>query len=231
MPISSELMYAILAMDSYNRGYNPGITLTGTQVGNATIGVDSAVLNTELNTDPNDPNRIDQTAGFYAVAYQWNDDSIISYRGTDNPGLWADDISGGSDVWNGYGLGVGSPYAEQGRLAAEFYQAVTGTQSSDPLAESATLTGHSLGGGLAGLIGALYHEDAVLFDNMPFELAATSVCEHANFGDAVWQPLRDPLSNGLGPWAPLIARHFQAGSAVTGECLAAFRSLQHTPVT
>ena len=58
---------------------------------------------------------------------------------------------------------------------------------------------------------------------MPFELAATSVCEHANFGDAVWQPLRDPLSNGLGPWAPLIARHFQAGSAVTGECLAAFR--------
>lgn len=29
MAISSELMYAILAMDSYNRGYNPGITLTG----------------------------------------------------------------------------------------------------------------------------------------------------------------------------------------------------------
>ena len=165
------------------------------------------------------------------MAYAWNGERIISYRGTDNPDLWTDDIAGGSDVWNGYGLGVGSPYAEQGRLAAEFYQAVTGTQSSDPLAESATLTGHSLGGGLAGLIGALYHEDAVLFDNMPFELAATSVCEHANFGDAVWQPLRDPLSNGLSPWAPLIARHFQAGSAVTGECLAAFRGLQHTPVT
>ena len=219
MSISQELMYAILAMDSYDREYNPGILLSGSNIGTASIGSEELLP------------AASQSAGFYAVAYQWNDDSIISYRGTDNPGLWADDIAGGSDVWNGYGLGVGSPYAEQGRLAAEFYQAVTGTQSSDPLAESATLTGHSLGGGLAGLIGALYHEDAVLFDNMPFELAATSVCEHANFGDAVWQPLRDPLSNGLSPWAPLIARHFQAGSAVTGECLAAFRGLQHTPVT
>ena len=219
MAISSELMYAILAMDAYNRGYNPAIVLGGTNIGTATIGSD------ELLPEGS------EAAGFYAVAYAWNGETIISYRGTDNPGLWADEIAGGSDVWNGYGLGVGSPYAEQGRLAAEFYQAVTGTQSSDPLAESATLTGHPLGGGLAGLIGALYHEDAVLFDNMPFELAATSVCEHANFGDAVWQPLRDPLSNGLSPWAPLIARHFQAGSAVTGECLAAFRSLQHTPVT
>ena len=219
MSISQELMYAILAMDSYDREYNPGILLSGSNIGTASIGSEELLP------------AASQSAGFYAVAYQWNDDSIISYRGTDNPGLWADEIAGGSDVWNGYGLGVGSPYAEQGRLAAEFYQAVTGTQSSDPLAESATLTGHSLGGGLAGLIGALYHEDAVLFDNMPFELAATSVCEHANFGDAVWQPLRDPLSNGLSPWAPLIARHFQAGSAVTGECLAAFRGLQHTPVT
>ena len=225
MSISSELMNAILAMDSYNRGYNPGISGLGGEgsaIGTATVKKDATQL---LDAG------VAEAAGFYAVAYQWNDDSIISYRGTDNPGLWADEIAGGSDVWNGYGIGVGSPYAEQGRLAAEFYQAVTGTQSSDPLAESATLTGHSLGGGLAGLIGALYHEDAVLFDNMPFELAATSVCEHANFGDAVWQPLRDPLSNGLSPWAPLIARHFQAGSAVTGECLAAFRSLQHTPVT
>ncbi|MCB9709578.1 MAG: hypothetical protein H6749_00135 [Nitrospiraceae bacterium] len=219
MSISQELMYAILAMDSYDREYNPGILLSGSNIGTASIGSEELLP------------AASQSAGFYAVAYQWNDDSIISYRGTDNPGLWADDIAGGSDVWNGYGLGVGSPYAEQGRLAAEFYQAVTGTQISDPLAESATLTGHPLGGGLAGLIGALYHEDAVLFDNMPFELAATSVCEHANFGDAVWQPLRDPLSNGLSPWAPLIARHFQAGSAVTGECLAAFRGLQHTPVT
>ena len=219
MSISQELMYAILAMDSYDREYNPGILLSGSNIGTASIGSEELLP------------AASQSAGFYAVAYQWNDDSIISYRGTDNPGLWADDIAGGSDVWNGYGIGVGSPYAEQGRLAADFYQAVTGAQRGAPLTASASLTGHSLGSGLAGLIGALYHEDAILFDNMLFELAATSACEHANFGDAVWQPLRDPLSNGLSPWAPLIARHFQAGSAVTGECLAAFRGLQHTPVT
>lgn len=226
MAISLELMYAILAMDSYNRGYNPGITLTGTQVGNATIGVDSAVLN----TDPNDPNRIDQDAGFYAVAYHWNGETIISYRGTDNPGFWADEIAGGSDVWNGYGTGVGSPYAEQGRLAAEFYQAVTGTQIGDPLTESATLTGHSLGGGLAGLIGALYHEDAVLFDNMPFEWAVDDLYGDAQDSDPDGIKLKNDFYNGLTPWAPLIDTNLQAYS-VTGEFLEASRLLQNTPVT
>jgi hypothetical protein len=49
MAISTELFMAILAMDSYNRGYNPGITasgrpnegMTGTQLGTATIGLSS----------------------------------------------------------------------------------------------------------------------------------------------------------------------------------------------
>jgi hypothetical protein len=40
MAMSSELMYAILAMDSYNRGYNPGILLSGSNIGTATIGRD-----------------------------------------------------------------------------------------------------------------------------------------------------------------------------------------------
>lgn len=43
MPISSDLFRAILALDSYNRGYNAGVGdpstgLPGTQIGNATIG-------------------------------------------------------------------------------------------------------------------------------------------------------------------------------------------------
>ncbi|WNM62086.1 hypothetical protein [Candidatus Nitrospira neomarina] len=37
MSTSSELMYAILAMDAYNRGYDPGMVLTGSQIGRATI--------------------------------------------------------------------------------------------------------------------------------------------------------------------------------------------------
>ena len=142
--MTKDLFLAILSMDAYNRGYNAGITglsdEIGTQIGNATISNRASSL----------PNSPEFAAGFYAVAYEdVTYGKIIAYRGTDNPDLWTDDIAGGSDVWNGYGLGVGSPYAEQGRLAAEFYQAVTGTQISDPLAESASLTRHSLGGGLA----------------------------------------------------------------------------------
>ena len=37
MAISSELMYAILAMDAYNRGYNPGLVSEGNSVGTATV--------------------------------------------------------------------------------------------------------------------------------------------------------------------------------------------------
>ena len=37
MPTTTELMYAILAMDSYNRDYNPGYLLEGTSVGTANI--------------------------------------------------------------------------------------------------------------------------------------------------------------------------------------------------
>ena len=32
MPISADLFRAILAMDSYNRGYNPGLNISGNQI-------------------------------------------------------------------------------------------------------------------------------------------------------------------------------------------------------
>jgi putative lipase involved disintegration of autophagic bodies len=35
-----------------------------------------------------------------------------------------------------------------------------------------TVVGHSLGGGLAGFVGAIYGLQGVLFDNMPFNNAA-----------------------------------------------------------
>lgn len=37
MPISNDLFLAILAMDSYNRGYNAGINISGNTLGTATI--------------------------------------------------------------------------------------------------------------------------------------------------------------------------------------------------
>ena len=97
MPISKELMLAILAMDSYNRGYNAGIvdpngsaqkglSLTG-QIGNATINANSDVLK-----DANG-NRLDVPASFFAISYSFGGNAppglanqkVISYRGTDRP--------------------------------------------------------------------------------------------------------------------------------------------------
>ena len=39
MPISNDLFMAILAMDSYNRGYDTGLNVTGDQIGTATLSI------------------------------------------------------------------------------------------------------------------------------------------------------------------------------------------------
>jgi hypothetical protein len=101
--VNRDLFLAILALDSYNRGYGRRIKAgsdaptnttgdIGIQLGNATIGADSAVL-----LDDN-RNRTDIPSDFYAIAYDYNGETIISYRGTDN--LL-------KDANSGYGLGGG----------------------------------------------------------------------------------------------------------------------------
>ena len=107
MTMSRELFLAILSMDSYNRGYSPGIKnlgSVGSQIGNVIISTDST--ETPITKD------VGQAAGFYAVAYTTAaGGKIISYRGTDQ--LAATPFSEfGSDVWNGYSLaGGGSDFA------------------------------------------------------------------------------------------------------------------------
>ena len=63
--MNRDLFLAILAMGSYNRGYGQGVSkLTPSgQIGLATIAKDSLVLGG--NTDE----RLDEAAGFYAIAY------------------------------------------------------------------------------------------------------------------------------------------------------------------
>jgi hypothetical protein len=142
MAISPELLLAILAMDSYNRGYDEGIQGLGgpgTLIGTATFTEQSAIA----------PDTPGVNAGFYAAAYTLADGTVvISYRGTDKniafDSWWSDEA--GSDLWNGYGTSVGSTMNDQAHLAAEFYQAVTGTADTNPTTGSAILIGHSLGG-------------------------------------------------------------------------------------
>ncbi len=112
MTISNDLMYAILAMDAYNRDYGAGIKSLGgkgAKIGKFTLGDDSDILR-----DEND-NRLDEAVDFYAAAYSYNGQTVISYRGTDG-------IS--ADFSDGYGIGLGHPEGEQAQLAAKFYQAV-----------------------------------------------------------------------------------------------------------
>lgn len=163
MTISRQLFQAILSIDSYNRGYNPGLQLTGTRIGSAVIGRDSSIL-TEGDQ------RLDIDAGFYAISYDWDGTTVISYRGTSPQ-------SDGTilvDVLNGYFVGAGHSTNDQAWLAAQFYQQITGTEAGDPTAANAILTGHSMGGGLAGFIAALYRQEAYIYDNMTFENAAES---------------------------------------------------------
>ncbi|WP_375588333.1 hypothetical protein ABWH89_13540 [Hoeflea alexandrii] len=140
MTISPELFMAILSMDSYNRGYDAGISGLSENggIGNATITTTLSDVSETFEADA-------QAAGFYAVAYQWNGETVISYRGTDNLIDWTNlnpwsDTPGG-DIWNSYLTGLGYTANNQAHLAADFYQAVTGTTDSDPRLSDVTVTG------------------------------------------------------------------------------------------
>jgi hypothetical protein len=90
MTASQDLFLSILSMDSYNRGYAPGIeglsSVNGTAIGNATISRTKG-------------DAVAQAAGFYAVEYTWDSTTVISYRGTTFTGL-----PSGADVFNGWSL-------------------------------------------------------------------------------------------------------------------------------
>jgi hypothetical protein len=76
----SDLIYAILAMDSYNRGYGSGITNLSQSSG-TTLGEWSVVRN----ADDSESLQNAFNAGFYAIAYRntATNEVVISYRGTD----------------------------------------------------------------------------------------------------------------------------------------------------
>ena len=159
MPISKDLLLAILSMDSYNRGYGAGVSDSG-QNDLDGLGESGNIGSARVLARPNGVDyQAWQDADFYAISYTLNadvgegtdrlkaDDTIISFRGTDDYGFF--DI--GSDIYGGWVTGGGIWQTDQVRLASEFFQSVTGTQTTDPRDGSAVLTGHSLGGGLAGL--------------------------------------------------------------------------------
>jgi hypothetical protein len=110
--MNTDVMRAILAMDSYNRGYGQGVNgLSDT----------GALGQANLITIPDDKKTGWVAAGFYASAYNWNGRTVISYRGT-NP-EFGDTVTsflnspGLKDIWSGWRLGLAVPFGGQPELA------------------------------------------------------------------------------------------------------------------
>lgn len=111
------------------------------------------------------PHFKDDATGFEAISFQRGTDIVISYAGTydipSNPLTNPDMIADAR-----LGLGTGSAQLLQ---AADYYLQV---KAGAPVGAHITLTGHSLGGGLAALIGVFFGETAVTFDQAPFAQTA-----------------------------------------------------------
>ena len=108
--------------------------------------------------------------GFSAAAYlnTATNEVVISYCGTNSP------IPTGNDWWYANipaAHGIRAPQVEQ---AAEFYWQVL-TQIGTGNKSRITFTGHSLGGGLAGMMAAFFDLPAHAFDTAPFEYGVRDV--------------------------------------------------------
>ncbi|MCL4673892.1 MAG: hypothetical protein KJZ64_13395 [Sphingomonadaceae bacterium] len=80
MTMNRDVFLSLLALDAYNRGYgaNVGGLPESGEIGDASIttrqeifGDDAAAILQNW-----------QAAGFYAIAYDWNGERVISFRGT-----------------------------------------------------------------------------------------------------------------------------------------------------
>jgi Ca2+-binding RTX toxin-like protein len=167
MIMDNAQLLAILALDAYNQGVNPNILNRGADIGVAKR------LNLDLPSGSTE-------AGFSAVAYKLEaavgdlaaGTIIISYRGTNDS---IDPLTG----WP-IAVGVGAPSSptvpgSQADLAFRFYESVTGHSVFDGPQSNVVLTGHSLGGGLAGLVASLSGTKATIFDNIPYAGAAMAI--------------------------------------------------------
>ena len=112
---------------------------------------------------PNNPAFTPSSSGFEAVSFRsgngTGNEIVISYAGTD--GLFS------VDNFANFGLATGFGAAQLNDAAAYYLQ----VRQANPNA-IITFTGHSLGGGLAALMGVFFGQRAVTFDQAPFANSA-----------------------------------------------------------
>ena len=218
MTISQNIMQAVLAMDSYNRGYDRRIELNAAEIGQYAIANDSFNLGQDVFD-----NRRDQNIGFFAQAYEHDGETVISYRGTDATLL---------DGVYGWPTGAGEPAAGQNIMALEFYRAIAG--STDPRFADISLTGHSMGAGFAGFVGAAFLKESVLFDNMEFEDALANIGDWITPGGDYSPDLVDQLYGSSSPWSPSVSGvdgFYVAGEALSSPYVPGNHGSQSIPET
>ena len=115
-------------------------------------------------------NADDSITGFSAGAYRKGDDIIIAFTGT-NESMWKDFVVANIPA----GFGQGSLQIKQ---AIAFVMNVINNNPGTHI----TLTGHSLGGGLASLIAVFFDLKATIFDPAPFEFSARNPLVLAELG-------------------------------------------------
>ena len=210
------LMTAVLSMDVYDRDQDlssPEIRgMLDSDLGDATL----------IEAPTYDVNTL-----FDAAAWNFNGNVIISYRGTVSSSFG----NFYTEALNGYGVGAGKPFGPQATQAIHFYQQIADLSDTSYSYSGIILTGHSLGGGLAGFVGAIYGQLGELFDNMPFESAADNAYRAAagltdiyfppaGFSNTVYVTDVKPYLNQVGGLS---------GYHVSGEVLTPLRALQTTP--
>ena len=128
------------------------------------------------NEIPGSYRNLSGSSGFEAASFTNGGEIVISFAGTDfSKGMWS---IFGSDFWNGnipLITGASINGADQLVDAVEYYLEVKATA---PANATITLTGHSLGGALASLVGVFFGETAFTFDQVP--AAATAAAGPAN---------------------------------------------------
>jgi hypothetical protein len=116
---------------------------------------------------------------------------VISYRGTDGAAGMM-----GADGINNVGLTAGQLTA-QALQAAKVFVKVQELYGSDIAGSNISFTGHSLGGGLAGVMAVWFDRPAIVFDPAPFQLTALA------------PGTVNDLINLLGARSPLALRTYQ----------------------
>ncbi|MFA6220630.1 MAG: hypothetical protein WC692_12785 [Erythrobacter sp.] len=97
--MNRDVFLSLLALDAYNRGYGQGVFLNPSDTANGQVErnrfIGTARVTNQSDVEAGRPGVI---AGFYGIAYEWNNETVISYRGTSFDGLPAgNDIL---DVWS-----------------------------------------------------------------------------------------------------------------------------------